>query len=326
MKPAGCYGPLPVTRRRFLNILNATIALALAILVVWSSEPWTIWKFEPAFIASFAFALFFDVALIVIWAFRHAFVLRAVGASVSPRLLLPLVTFSNTANNLTPAASGEVMRAWFLKEKYGVPIDRAGGAIVFERLFMFGLMAGAALAAGLSVGYQSNWPGLLSAVAVVAYVLGLPAVAGPLARRFRGRESRGGPWRRALIGAANHGIRLWSDRRVSVGTALWSILAFACQSAVFWLAAGVSDLHLGPLQTWALVGGGTAVGVLSALPFGLGVAEISAAGIGVLLGLDAGAVAAAFVLYRLFLTFPLALAGSYSYWRLSATDSLKAPR
>jgi uncharacterized membrane protein YbhN (UPF0104 family) len=314
-----------VTRRKFLSVLNATVALVLALFVIWSSKPWTIWEFEPAFITSFAFALVFDAVLVVIWAFRHSFVLRAVGASVSPRRLVPLVTFSNTANNLTPAASGEVMRVWFLKERYGVPIDRAGGAIVFERLFMFGLMAGAALTAGLFVGYNSTWPGLLSAAAVIAYVLGIPAVAGPLARRFRGRESTGGPWRKALTGAANHGIQLWGERSVSVGTALWSILAFACQGAVFWLAASISDLHLGPLETWALVGGGTAAGVLSALPFGLGVAEISAAGIGIVLGLDGGAVAAAFVLYRLFLTFPLALAGSYSYWRLSADNGLKAP-
>ncbi len=61
------------------------------------------------------------------------------------------------------------------------------------------------------------------------------------------------------------------------------------------------------------------LGVVSALPFGLGAGELSALGIGQLLGFDAQIMAAAFVPYLPFFTFLLALAGAVAYGRLTLT-------
>lgn len=270
-------------------------------------------------------ALLLDALLVMVWAQRHSFVLRATRNDVPAHSLLLLVTFSNAANNLTPAATGEVARVWFLKRNHDVPTGDAGAAIVFERVFLLGLMALTALAAGLFAASAAPWIVVLSLIGVVLYVLALPSLLAPLSRRLAGREIRGGRLRRTLMNATTGGIDLWSSRTVALGTALWCVAAFALQGAVFWIAANNSGLALNPVQTWALLGGGTVVGVISALPFGLGAAEITAAGIGGLLGLDPAEVASAFVLYRLFLTFPLALVGSFAYARLSTVSPTEHP-
>ena len=98
-------------------------------------------------------------------------------------------------------------------------------------------------------------------------------------------------------------------------------------TVIFYLAAQISQLNISLFEAWVLVGGATTVGVLSALPFGLGAAELSAIGIGTLLGFEATEVTAAFVIYRLLFTVPLALAGAVAYSRLStaAGESRGAP-
>ncbi len=305
-------------QQRLLRVVNLLVAAGLGAAVVVTSRPWEVWRLDAGFLGAFAVALLLDLALVVVWSHRHALVLAAVGSVIAPRRLRWLVTFSNTANNLTPAASGEVGRAWFLNRRFGVPVEQAGAAIVFERVFMFGLMAVTALTAGL-LATGATLPAGVAVLGVAGYLLAVPAVLRPLARRRHAASPGGGRIRRLVAGILTGGLRLWSDHAVAVKTAAWSVLAFGAQALVFLLAASVSGLDLGAAEVWALVGGATTVGVLSALPFGLGAAELSAVGIGVLLGLPRQEVASAFVLYRIFFTFPLALAGSVAYARLTGT-------
>jgi len=308
-----------MNRKRVLHALNLVIAVGLAALVVVTSKPWEVWRFDAAFLATLLLSLLLDAALVVVWAYRHATVLAAAGSPVRPRDLWSLVTFSNTANNLTPAATGEVLRAVFLNRNFGVPSDRAGAAIVYERVFMFGLMALTAATAG-ALAVHRLVLAALAGTGVVVYLLALPALVKPWAAR-RGEPKHGsGRIRRVISGILTGGLQLWSDRRLALRVAGWSVLAFAATASVFFLSAAVSGLRLDPLQTWALVGGATVVGVLSALPFGLGAAELTAVGIGALLGLPTQQVASAFILYRIFFTLPLALAGSYAYARLATAE------
>jgi uncharacterized protein (TIRG00374 family) len=302
-----------------VQLLNAVLAVAIAVLVVWTSKPWEVWQFEGRFLASLLAALVLDALLVVVWAYRHALALEAGGHTVSPMKLTPLVTFSNAANNLTPAATGEVMRAWFLNKKFGVPVGRAGGVIVFERVFILGLMAMTAVIAGLLALDGDLWLILLALTGLAFYIFVLPRFLKPLTTRSS-REIKGGRVRRTIVDAARQSVHLWSQPRLSVGTAIWTAFAFACQGLVFWLAASVSGLSLTAAETWALLGGATVVGVISSLPFGLGAAELTAIGIGAILGIEGSSVGSAFVLYRLFLTLPLALAGAYSYWRLTVAE------
>ena len=305
-------------KRRLIHAANLLIAVGLATAVIVTSRPWEAWQFDGRFLAALAASLVLNGFLVFVWAHRHALVLSAAGADVAPRELAWLVTFSNTANNLTPAASGEIARAWFLNRQFGVTYERAGAAIVFERVFMFGLMALTALLAGLAAVGPSAPITAIAALAVVSYIFVLPGLLAPLSRRFASEPS-GGRIKRLLHGIFTGGLSVWSNRSVAAKTALWSAGSFTSMALIFYFAAAISGLQLNAAETWALVGGATAVGVISALPFGLGAAELSAIGIGELLGFDSQAVAAAFVLYRLFFTFPLALAGAAAYGKLTLT-------
>ena len=73
----------------------------------------------------------------------------------------------------------------------------------------------------------------------------------------------------------------------------------------------------GFLTSWAVHGGGMVVGTISALPFGLGAADLTIAAIGSVLGEAAGAGALAAVAMRLALTVPLGIVGAVSYGVLS---------
>lgn len=228
-----------------------------------------------------------------------------------------LVTFSNAANNLTPAATGEIARGWFLNRRFGVPIEAAAAAIVFERVFMFGFMTLSVFAAG---GATTNrpviWIGASGLIAV--YIWLLPALLRPLTRKLPKDPAEGaGRIRRALRTVLLGGMSLWSRHDISAGMALWSVGSFTSMGVIFWLAARNTGLVVDPFQVWVLVGGATVVGVLSTLPFGLGAAELSVVGIAGIIGVPPQEAAAAFVIYRLFFTLPMALAGSYAYARLS---------
>lgn len=310
-------------RRRLLHAFNLVIAVGLAAAVVITTKPWQIWHFTGWFAVRAGAALLLDGLLVVAWAQRHAVALRGVGHDIEPRRLWSIVTFSNAANNLTPAASGEVARAWFLNRAFGVPVDKAGAAIVFERIYMFGFMASTAILAGfLAVGLAWYWT-MLALLVLVLYVTATPAALGPLARRWASREARGGRIRRLIRGIATGGVQLWSKPEVTLKTTLWSVMSFTLLATLFWLAGVESGLALTPAQTWAVAGGSTVVGVLSSLPFGLGAAELSGVGLAHLLGLPVAEVTGAFVMYRLFFTFPMALAGSIAYGHLSTRHRLQ---
>lgn len=310
--------------RTFLHVLNLTIAVGLAAVVVVVNRPWEVWTLDIDFVWAVAASLVLEAALIAVWAQRHSLVLGAVGADVPARDLGWIVTFSGTANSLTPAASGEVARAWLLNRNFGVPYEQAAAAIFFERFFILGFMALTALGFGLIAGGSSIWLVLGAAVLIVLYIVATPWLAAPLRRRLQ-PPTDAGRIRKLVTSAITGGLESWSDRRVALLTAAWSAAAFAVIAAVFWLSSLVSGLEIDGFAVWALVGGATVVGVLSALPFGLGAAELSAVGIGALLGLEARNVAAAFVVYRVLFTLPIALVGSVAYARLMAARKPQAP-
>lgn len=305
------------SRRSIWAVVNIVVALALAVLVIVVNRPWEVWSFDSGFLGVVVAALLLEGLLIVVWAQRHALVLRAVGSPVEPRSLGWIVAFSGTVNSLTPAATGEIARAWLLNRQFDVPYERAGGAIVFERFFMLGFMAVTAFAFGLIAAGSAVWAVVASWLVVVGYVVLTPLLVGPLARRA-GRQVEGGRIKKMTFAVIAIALETWRDRRTALATAAWSAAAFAITGVIFALAAGQSGLEIDPISAWAVIGGATVGGVVSALPFGLGAAELSAVGIGVLLGRDPQNVAAAFVVYRIIFTLPIALIGVVAYTHLMA--------
>ena len=90
-----------------------------------------------------------SVVVIAAWAVRSARLMAAVGHPISLLALVPIVSFANTINNLTPASSGEALRAVILRRRHGVPYGHSTAVILVERLWAIWIMAVSAGAAAV---------------------------------------------------------------------------------------------------------------------------------------------------------------------------------
>jgi uncharacterized membrane protein YbhN (UPF0104 family) len=261
-----------------------------------------------------------------LWAIRSRNLLAAAGRPVPLPALLPMTSFANTINNLTPGSAGELVRLYLLRAHHGVDYRTGAAVILIERFVALGYLSASALL--LWIAWLEDWPALLTAASVavlaaapaVVYRLGLRPLnllgAFPLGRLV-------GPGRWALWGAALArvddtvaGLLVHPARLASFAATTAAV--FAVATVQLELVAGATGVTLDPRAAWGALGLSITAGVLSFLPFGLGAADLvlvallGTAGVG---AFDAGAIALG---YRLVATLPFAVQGVAAYAWLSA--------
>jgi uncharacterized protein (TIRG00374 family) len=307
----------------------APISTALIALLVWRTRPWE----ELDLVASLdqrllVVAIGLNAVVIVMWAVRSQRLLRAVGWSFSVAELMPVTAFANTVSSLTPASSGEILRAVVLRRLYGVPYDRSTAVIIVERFYALWLMgvSAVAAAAGTLVAFPA-WaigPAWIVALGVMFLptVLYLTRVSpGRFISRAMGpvgnRPSR---WRRAgtyLVSVDDHLRAILVDPARAVYFALATAVIFAMFTAQLWLVLASLGTSVSPIGLWSAFGLATIAGVASALPFGLGATDVVlVVGLG-LLGVSPPIAAASTLLLRMVGTLPAGLAGTASWIVLS---------
>ena len=76
------------------------------------------------------------VYFIGVWAraWRWHYLLRPI-KPISTNAMFPIVTIGYMGNNILPARAGEVLRAFVLRKKHGVPVSASLATIVVERIF-----------------------------------------------------------------------------------------------------------------------------------------------------------------------------------------------
>ena len=322
------------------------ISAALLAFVVWRTRPWELAALGGRLdLGPVAGALLLNVAVVVLWAIRSRVLMAGVGHPLSFLELVPIVSFANTINNLTPASSGEVLRAYVLKERHGVPYARSAAVIVAERFWALAVIAFSALAAAATVFLELPPGG-----AAVAWGLALAGSLAPpvlyrlglrpgrlLARSGRGRgageRARGSTRRPGLVrrtlaslGELDETLaRLLADPRqtlafvVTTGTILG---CFALQLMLVVAALGASI----PLEAaWGVLGLAILAGVFSALPFGLGATDVVLVVLLERLGVGTVAAGAAVLLLRATATLPLGVAGTISWSMLAGRRPMVAP-
>ena len=302
------------------------ISLALFAIVIWRSRLWesgsALATTRPAPLVA---ALLLSLLPPVLWAVRSAGLLSASAHPVAIRSLIPMTTFANTINNLTPGSVGELARLYLLRAHHGVDYATGSAVILIERVVAIGYLACSALLAWLTTrGVLPVWLAAIAAVALVAgpgiaYRIGLRPIAWFLVhplRRFGGERWPGAV--AGLLRAEDRIGRLLIDPRSLGPFALVTAAIFAVSTAQLILIATAFDVTLDPLEAWGALGLSITAGVLSFLPFGLGAADLVLVTLLGVLGVDpAMAVAIAFS-YRLVSTLPTALLGVASYAWLSA--------
>jgi len=315
-----------MARRLRSPLVWGPISLALFAIVIWRSGLWdsgsSLAMTQPA---PLLVALALTLLPPGLWAIRSAGLLAASGRSVPTLALVPMTTFANTINNLTPGSIGELARLYFLRAYHGVDYATGGSVILIERFVAIGYLACSALLAWLTVRAGLSWPvvgmALLALVAGpgVAYRIGLRPIAWCIAYPLR--RLGGGRWPGVIAGllAAEHRIgRLLTDQPGLLRFALLTAAIFAVSTAQLVFTAAAFNVTLAPLAAWGALGLATTAGVISFLPFGLGAADLVLVTLLGALGIDSPTAAAITVTYRLVSTLPTALLGVASYVWLSA--------
>lgn len=302
------------------------ISVALLVLVIWRSglleSGASLSSTRPAPLLA---AAALSVLAPLLWGLRSAGLLAASGHHVTVAAMIPLAAFANTINNLTPGSVGELGRLYLLRAYHAVDYATGGAVILIERIVSIGYLGGSALIAWIAVRQAVPTPLAVAALVVlvaipgVAYRLGMHPVAWFIAAPLR--RIGGDRWPGAIAGllAADHRIgRLLTDPLTLGRFALLSGAVYLVAAVQLVLVANAFGVELGVLAAWGALGLSILAGVVSLLPFGLGVADLALATLLVAQGVEAPQAAAITVAYRLVSTLPTALIGVASYVWLSA--------
>jgi uncharacterized protein (TIRG00374 family) len=308
-------------------IVWVPISIGLLALLMWRSRLWeagaALAGLDPGPLVG---AALLSGVIAILWAIRSADLLAAAGRSVGVLPLVPMTTFANTINNLTPGSAGEIVRMYLLRAHHGVDYATSGAVVFVERIGAIGYLASSALLVWLT------WLGLLPAT--IALVLGIGLVAAPavvyrlglrplgVVRRIplgrllgAGRWARVGDW---LSRVDDTVAGLVGDPRRHVTFVALSGGIFLVYDAQLLLVGRALGVTIDPFAAWGALGLATMVGVLSLLPFGLGSTDLALVA---LLGVAGVPTIQAVVItlgYRVVSTLPLSIAGIASFAWLSA--------
>jgi len=315
-------------------IVWVPVSGGLLALLVWRTRPWEALSIAGLQPLPLLGAVALNAVVIGAWAVRSSWLLGAVGHPIRMRDVIPLVSFANTVNNLTPASSGEVARAIFLQRLYAVPLAASSAVIIVERFWAIWIMAvsTAAAAVGSLLHADAAWVAAAWIAAIVlAFAPRLAYVRGwRPGRRVAGligwRSSAGMRARLAgLVGRIDDNLAtVVRDPRTSVGFVLSTALVFLVTAVQLDLVIASVGVELSLVAAWTALGAATIAGVLSALPFGLGAADVVLVAMLGLLGVDPALAGGVALLYRATVTLPLGLAGTASWIALSRTTA-RAP-
>ncbi len=316
-----------------LRLLQFVAAAALVGVLVWSTKPWdlgdTLRDADPLPLVLVALL---NLPVLAIIAFRSVLVLRRLGADLSYRSMLPLSVIGNVLGSLTPAASGDFVRAPFLKQLHGVSYDRGLAAIVYERAFSVAvLVVMTGLTAAWRVAPAGARPAFIAAGPIAAV---LPALLAPAARRLGGPPGApGGPaarWSiRARLGPGGMAIMrglasLLADARLTAAFLLTSAAVVGLQGVQMWFAADSLGLSLSPGNAIVIIGASALAAVVSFLPLGAGSLDATMAALLAQTGASATSRAAIVVVVRATITLPLAAMALLSYLHVSRTPKREA--
>jgi uncharacterized protein (TIRG00374 family) len=232
---------------------------------------------------------------------KFHYYLGRIGAGQLPRRVSARIFAAGLPLAVTPGKVGEVMKGVWLRQASGVPVARAIPVVIAERI-SDGLAVIALAAAGV-VAYPQYWPAFAAVLALLLALVMLSQIR-PLAIgliRLVGRLP--------VLGSMAHHLGEFYEGTYALFRPQPTITAIGLGIAG-WLGEGVGFylilIGLGVPQSWQtlslavfILAFSTVIGAVSALPGGLGAADISIAGmLAILVHLPAGTAAAATLLVR----------------------------
>ncbi len=315
---------------RRIRFLHFALAAAVVVFVVMRSHPGDLRAvLRDIDIKMTALSLLLNVPVALLAPLRSSLVFRRLGHKVPASVLIPTTIVGFVAGGLTPAASGELLRAGPLRTRAGVPFEDSMAAVVYERVLSTYLLALSTVVLFALANLRLIW-GLVVVIVGAGLCLlpwlgavkVLPLIPGE--DRIGGRGLMPAIFRRVLAMAAQ--LRL-----LLAGPGLlvqWSVITaamFALISAQYWLLARGLSEGISLNDAWLAFGVSTFAAVASLIPLGLGVLEGSLAAILDRLGmtLEQGEVVA--LLVRATITLPLVIAAFACYLYLQRNSEREGP-
>lgn len=302
-------------------IVWAPLSAALLLIIVWRSGLWEASaELPPLASEPLVLALALNGVVIVLWGVRMGRLLASAAQPIPGRAAVTLSAMAYAVNSVTPASTGELLRALVLKHRYGVDYATGGGVILIERIGALYYLASSALA--VWVVRAANLPPVTIApvwllLAYAPLIVGRTHLRPGSAIRLAVAITRQ-PWSPRVGDASQRLDRTITEalgRIVPLSAfAATSAGLFACFGLQLVLVASAIGAHLDPVLAWGSLGVAMTAGVLSMLPFGLGATDVVLASLLSSVGLSPIQAGATTIAYRLVSTLPLGLTGVAAYW------------
>jgi uncharacterized protein (TIRG00374 family) len=303
-----------------LRLLQVAVAVAVVAAVVVSSHPEELWRLlQDVNTSQCAVALALNLPVLLLTPVRSGLVLHSAGFRVGGAVLVPSTILGFVAGGLTPAASGELLRAQALRSAANVPLQPGMTAVIYERVMSLYLLLVTTGLVMVSTMLPGPWVAIVAVVAIAlcAAPWATTSIAGRLLPtegqvRWSGRAGR---LPRKLLHMAAQLRFLLADGRLITGFSAVTLAMFALIAAQYWFLAQAAGTSISVTDAWLAFGLSTFAGVLALIPLGLGVLDAALAAALDRLGttIEQGGVIA--LLVRGVVTLPLVLAalGCYLY-------------
>ncbi|MEO9045137.1 MAG: lysylphosphatidylglycerol synthase transmembrane domain-containing protein [Candidatus Dormibacter sp.] len=275
-----------LTRRTILSLAAAAVIVVVAVWrapIDWS-DAWS--RIRHANLGLYLAALIVYQASFLVRSWRWKLLLRNAGEDRPTLPLVPILVVSFFVNCVVPAKMGDVYRAYLARLRQQVPLARALGTIIAERLLDLVVLMGLLLIAGAVV-FHDRAPGVL----IPYLVAGVAVCAAGIGAILVMRAGRGQRLLRLLPEAVFHRYESFrmgtveSFRHLQVLiplTALvWGMESARLALVVFALGDGGS---LGPAQLLLIALVAALLTTVPFLPGGLGLVEAGMVGVLVSVG------------------------------------------
>ena len=274
-------------------------------------------------------ALVLNLPIVALRAYRAQVILDHLDHHVSMRSMLPIQLVGQTSSSLTPAASGDYVRAYLWRQSSQVPLRVGAAVVTFERLYsLFLLVAVSVLLILLPRHGLIGWAAVVAGLALATFAPLLFEMLPPTFERWAmARVARG-----RLLGRFAQGAQVMLEQfralmRAPVllaWTSAITIVIFIAGGAQIWLVLD-SLGHLVPI-TQAVAASTTSqvAGIISTLPFGIGSQDAILVTVFAGYGVTVSLAATVAVLLRAVSTLPQGLAGLAGYLLVEKPESRPA--
>jgi uncharacterized protein (TIRG00374 family) len=300
------------------RLVATALGFALAAVVILISHPDRIWaSLQQVDPAPLIWALVLNVPIVLLRSYRAQVYVSALKYHVSMRAMVPIQLVGQTSSSLTPAASGDYVRAYLWRSGHGVPLRVGAAVVTFERIYSLGLLAAVSVLLILLPRHGViGWIGVALGLALATFAPMIVELLPPHLERWAMSKVMRGPLGRFHEGAQVMLEQIRALMRlplVLAWTSFLTLIIFIAGGVQVWLVLDALD-HLVPM-TQAVAASTTSqvAGIISTLPFGIGSQDAVLVTVFAGYGVTVALAATVAVLVRATTTLPQALAGLVAY-------------